>query len=127
VTANQPVTQVDPLRDRVVVRSVRTSPSRRSRFSRDRWLTGFGPDQTQYGMETGLIPEAVGPMHAFVTTARDNARVLRMSSQIGTVEPGKLADLIAVDIDPLSCPGLLADPANVRVVLKVGHSEKGRR
>ena len=53
-------------------------------------------------------------MQAFVTTARDNPRVLRMSRQIGTVEPGKLADLIAVDIDPLSCPGLLADPANVQ-------------
>jgi len=80
-------------------------------------------------METGLIPEAVGPMQAFVTTARGNPRVLRRSSQIGTVEHGKLADLIAVDIDPLSCPGLLADRdrANVRVVLKVGHREKGRR
>ena len=86
---------------------MRTPPSRRSRVPRDRWLTKFGPDQTQHGMETGLIPEAVGPMQAFVTTARDNPRVLRISSQIGTVEPGKLADPIAVDIDPLSCPGLL--------------------
>jgi imidazolonepropionase-like amidohydrolase len=87
----------------------------------------IGPDQTQYGMETGLVAEVVGPMQALVTTTRDNARVLRMSDQIGTVEPGKLADLIAVDIDPLTSPELLADPANVSVVLKAGRTEKDRR
>jgi imidazolonepropionase-like amidohydrolase len=87
----------------------------------------IGPDQTQYGMETGLVAEVVGAMQALVTTTRDNARVLRMDDRIGTVEPGKLADLVAVDIDPLASPELLADPANISLVLKAGHVEKDLR
>jgi imidazolonepropionase-like amidohydrolase len=43
-----------------------------------------------------------------------------MSDQIGTVEPGKLADLVAVMGDPLEDPGLLADPTNVVLVVKAG-------
>jgi imidazolonepropionase-like amidohydrolase len=80
----------------------------------------IGPDQSQYGLETALVAETVGAAQAIVTATRDNARVLRMSDRIGTVEAGKLADLIAVNGDPLEDPRLLADPGNVVLVVKAG-------
>jgi imidazolonepropionase-like amidohydrolase len=80
----------------------------------------IGPDQTQYGLETALVAEVVGAAQAIVTMTRDNARVLRISDRVGTVEAGKVADLAAVDGDPLDDPRLLVDPANISLVLKGG-------
>jgi imidazolonepropionase-like amidohydrolase len=41
------------------------------------------------------------PMHAIVSATRVNAEILGWSDRVGTVEPGKLADLVAVPGDPL--------------------------
>lgn len=87
----------------------------------------IGPDQSQYGLETALVAEVVGSAQAIVTMTRDNARVLRMSDRIGTVEDGKLADLVAVSGDPLEDPRLLADPANIALVVKAGSVVKDLR
>ena len=40
--------------------------------------------------------------------------------RLGVVEPGALADLLLVDGDPLADLDLLADPANLRVIMKDG-------
>jgi imidazolonepropionase-like amidohydrolase len=37
---------------------------------------------------------------ALVTATRTNAEILRMADRIGTIEPGKLADIIVVDGNP---------------------------
>ena len=80
----------------------------------------IGPDQKDYGLETALVAEEVGASQALVTMTRDNARVLRIDDRLGTVEPGKVADLVAVSGDPLDDPRLLADPANIVLVMKAG-------
>ena len=80
----------------------------------------IGPDQKDYGLETALVAEEVGASQALVTMTRDNARVLRIDDRLGTVEPGKVADLVAVSGDPLDDPRLLADPANIVLVVKAG-------
>jgi imidazolonepropionase-like amidohydrolase len=41
------------------------------------------------------------PMNALVSATRLNAEILGWSDRVGTVEPGKLADLVAVPGDPL--------------------------
>jgi imidazolonepropionase-like amidohydrolase len=41
------------------------------------------------------------PMSAIVSATRVNAEILGWSDRVGTVEPGKLADLVAVASDPL--------------------------
>ena len=87
----------------------------------------IGPDQSQYGMELGLVAEEVGARQAIVTTTRDNARVLRIADDVGTVEAGKAADLIAVDADPLADPAALADPGTVTLVLQGGVVRKDLR
>ena len=47
-------------------------------------------------------------------------QVRRLTEHVGTVEPGKLADLIVVDGDPLADPELLSDPARIWLVLQAG-------
>jgi len=42
------------------------------------------------------------PMQAITSATREGARVMRMSDDIGTIEPGKLADLVVIDGDPLT-------------------------
>lgn len=80
----------------------------------------LGSDQNRRGLELVLRSELEDPMTAIRSATLDNARILRRSDRIGSVEPGKLADLIAVDGDPLTDPGLFDDPARVVLVLKAG-------
>lgn len=87
----------------------------------------IGPDQSQYGMELGLVAEEVGARQAIITTTRDNARVLRIAGDVGTVEAGKAADLIAVAVDPLEDLAALADPGTVTLVLQGGVVRKDLR
>jgi imidazolonepropionase-like amidohydrolase len=59
-------------------------------------------------------------MQAIVSATRTNAELFGMEDEIGTVEPGKRADLVAFDRDPLSDPEVLADAHRVRLVVKDG-------
>ena len=52
------------------------------------------------------------------------AQLLHLDDQLGTLEVGKLADVIIVDGDVLSDISKLADPANVKLVLKAGRAAK---
>jgi imidazolonepropionase-like amidohydrolase len=71
--------------------------------------------------EIGLLVDAgLTPMGAIEAGTRVAAELLRMGDEIGTVEPGKLADLVAVDHDPLAHPHRIGDPASVRLVVKAG-------
>jgi imidazolonepropionase-like amidohydrolase len=42
------------------------------------------------------------PMSAIVSATKLNAEIIRWSDKVGTIEPGKLADLVAVAGDPLA-------------------------
>ena len=84
----------------------------------------LGPKQTERGMEIVLRAEVEGPMAALVSATSANAEILGLERQIGTLEPGKLADVIAVRGDPLAEPGLFRDPQNVVLVIRSGVIEK---
>jgi imidazolonepropionase-like amidohydrolase len=49
----------------------------------------------------------VAPIDAITAATKTGAEVMRMGDLIGTVEPGKLADLVVVDGDPLADISLL--------------------
>jgi imidazolonepropionase-like amidohydrolase len=84
-----------------------------------------GPGQGQKGRELTIKAEILGAMGAIVSATRTNAELLNLSDRLGTVEPGKLADLIVLDGNPLKDPGLFADgQRRVRLVLKGGQTMK---
>jgi imidazolonepropionase-like amidohydrolase len=56
------------------------------------------------------------PMSALVSATRVNAEILGWSDRVGTVEPGKWADLVAVAGDPLQ---------DITVTERVGFVMKG--
>jgi len=55
------------------------------------------------------------------------AECLGLERELGTVAPGKLADLIALDGDPLRNITLLQDVQRIKLVLKGGESCVDRR
>jgi imidazolonepropionase-like amidohydrolase len=84
----------------------------------------LGPQQDRRAMEIALRAEVVGAMDAIVAQTSTNAKILRADDRIGSVEPGKLADVIAVRGDPLEEPQLFSDPERVVLVVKGGEVVK---
>jgi imidazolonepropionase-like amidohydrolase len=73
------------------------------------------------GCELALMVEGgMSPMQALIAATAVPARLLKVNERVGTLEPGKLADVVAVQGDPLQDIGLIADRDLVRVVVKGG-------
>jgi len=62
----------------------------------------------------------MSPMEAIVCATKNNAEVLDLSDKIGTLEPGKLADLIVVNGDPLADISVLRSRENIVTIFKDG-------
>ena len=73
-------------------------------------------------IELEIYVKKVGltPMEAIVCATRNNAAVLGLQDEIGTLEVGKQADLIIVDGDPLADIALLRDRERILAVYKGG-------
>jgi imidazolonepropionase-like amidohydrolase len=67
-----------------------------------------------------MVQHGLTPAQALVAATSTAAQALDLDAHIGTVAEGKLADLIVLDGDPLTEPGLLADPARIWLVLQQG-------
>lgn len=67
------------------------------------------------------------PMEAVRAGTINAARVMRMADRVGSLETGKLADVVVVDGDPLSDITCLTSADHVRLVLKGGAIEKDAR
>jgi len=67
-----------------------------------------------------LVGAGMTPMQALVAATGWAAGCLGMDDRIGTIETGKLADLIVVDGDPLADIALLQDKERIRLVMKEG-------
>jgi len=74
----------------------------------------LAPHRFSMARELELMVEyGIAPMEALTIATCNNARVLRWENEIGSVETGKLADLLLLEADPL------ADIKNVRKVTAV--------
>ena len=62
----------------------------------------------------------LSPLEAITCATANGAVALRLVGQIGTVEPGRLADVIVVDGDPLADIRLLGDRSRLRHVVSRG-------
>jgi imidazolonepropionase-like amidohydrolase len=74
-----------------------------------------------------MVQAGMTPMQAVVASTKSAAELLGMRNSLGTVEAGKLADLILVDGDPLEDIAVVADPARVKLVMKDGIVYKSPR
>lgn len=85
----------------------------------------LGDSVSLMGQEIALQAQAQGSLDAIRSTTLVNARLMRLGDRIGSVEPGKLADLIVVDGDPVENPALLGDKDRIVIVVKDGEIVKG--
>lgn len=76
---------------------------------------GLNLREEMHAVELGLTP-----MQAIVAGTKNAAELLRLSADVGTLEEGKLADLVVVDFDPLADITKLAEPDNVKAVVQGG-------
>jgi len=74
-----------------------------------------------------MVRHGLSPLGALRAGTLDAARLLDLDADLGTIEPGKIADLIVVDGDPLTDPELWADPARVVGVVQAGKVVADRR
>jgi imidazolonepropionase-like amidohydrolase len=71
-----------------------------------------------------LVTGGFTPMEAIVAATRTGSECLDMAREVGTIEPGKFADLVVVDGDPLSDVRILQDRSKIIQVLKGGKRVK---
>ena len=84
----------------------------------------LGAEQNRRGLEIVLKSKLLDPMRAIVSATLDNARIMRQEHRFGSIEVGKLADVIAVKGDPLAKPELLDDLKSVVLVIRDGRIVK---
>ena len=75
-----------------------------------------------HGREMAVLVDALGitPLEAITCATRSNAIAVRAEGQLGTVEAGRLADVIIVDGDPLVDVTILNDRRNLVAVVSRG-------
>ncbi len=87
----------------------------------------IGPDQRDRGLELILKSEIIGPMEALISATRTNAEIIGMGDSLGTLEEGRIADLIAIDGNPLDKPELWNEREKILLVVKSGEVVKDLR
>jgi len=76
----------------------------------------------EYAKDIELFVTHMGfsPMEAIVAATKHGSELLRMETETGTVELGKLADLLVVDGDPLEDIAILQNRSKLALVMKDG-------
>lgn len=72
----------------------------------------------EYAKDIQVFVDVIGfsPLEAIGCATRSGAELMRMADRIGTLRPGKLADLVVVDGDPLRDIAVLQDRARLSVM-----------
>lgn len=81
----------------------------------------------QWGLDTHWemwsFAEALSPLEVLAAASLDGARKIGLESQLGSIEPGKLADFVVLDANPLENIGHTRD---IAFVVKAGVQYDGR-
>lgn len=85
---------------------------------------GVGP-HGRNAEELGLMVEAgMTPMQAIVAATKTASECIHMADEIGTLESGKLADLLLVDGDPLTDVTMLMNRDKLLLIMQGGRQHK---
>src|ERR687893_562848 len=84
----------------------------------------LGPLQSRKARELEIKTEVMSPMESLISATSTNAELFGMEGEIGTVQEGKLADLLVVAGNPLENIAILQKPENLRLIMKGGRMIK---
>ena len=82
-------------------------------------ITPHGTNAKDLEYYVGLF--GMSPAEALLCATRDGGAAADPSGMVGTLEPGKYADIVIVDGDPTTDVTVLQDPAVITAVFKSGH------
>ncbi|HEX2826347.1 MAG TPA: amidohydrolase family protein [Burkholderiales bacterium] len=89
---------------------------------------GFEPHMGTNAAELEIyVKLGMKPMHAIQTATKNAAEAIKLGQELGTIEAGKLADLIAVKGDPVADIACLQQKSNIQLVMKEGRVYADRR
>lgn len=89
---------------------------------------GFDPEMGSNASELAIYVDlGMKPMHALQTATINAAKAIKLDKDLGTLEAGKLADVVAVDGDPLADIKCLQEKKNIQLVMKEGRVHADRR
>lgn len=84
----------------------------------------LGPLHKRKARELEIKIEVMSPMESLISATSTNAELFGMEDQIGTIEEGKLADLLVVEGNPLEVISVLQDEKNLKIIMKSGRIVK---
>jgi imidazolonepropionase-like amidohydrolase len=84
----------------------------------------LGDMMSQRAVELELKAQVMKPMEVLLSATRVNAELFRMQDRIGSVEPGKYADLLVVAGNPLKNLRVFQNQDNLRLIMKGGRVYK---
>jgi imidazolonepropionase-like amidohydrolase len=84
----------------------------------------LGPLQDRKARELEIKTEVLSPMESLLSATKTNASLFGLEDEIGTVERGKLADLLVVEGNPLENIAVLQKKSNLKLIMKGGRAFK---
>jgi imidazolonepropionase-like amidohydrolase len=89
---------------------------------------GFDPEMGSNAAELAIyVKLGMDPMHALQTATLNAAKAIKLDKDLGSLEAGKLADVVAVNGDPLADITCLQEKKNIQLVMKEGKVYADRR
>ena len=88
-------------------------------------IGGYGYGDTALELEL-LVEAGMTPAEAIETSTRRSAECMRIDDEVGTLVPGKRADLLIVDGDPLADISILRQRESLALVMQNGVPAAGR-
>jgi imidazolonepropionase-like amidohydrolase len=86
--------------------------------------SGVGPHGHNAEELALMVEGGLTPMQAIIATTKTASECAHMAHQVGTIEPGKFADLLIVDGDPLADITVLQDRERLKLIMQGGHVHK---
>jgi imidazolonepropionase-like amidohydrolase len=85
-----------------------------------------GPPGASASELVRMAEAGLGPGAAIRAATQGSACALGLK-EVGTIEAGRIADLVVVDGDPLETPAILLEPERIRLVMQAGRVVGGTR